>query len=150
MASADRDFFPHVTVATVIEQDGRLLFVEEMSQGERVINQPAGHLEPNESLVEAAVRETLEETGWHVAITGLLGVALYRSEQSGETYHRTTFVGKTLQQHSNATLDPAILATHWLTLDEARAHAARPRSPLVLHFVEQYLQGQIYPANIVI
>lgn len=142
------EFTPHVTVATVVERDGKLLFVEETSQGERVLNQPAGHLEANESLIEAAVRETLEETGWHVEITALLGLALYQSPYSGVTYHRTTFVGRALRHEPGAPLDDSILATHWLTADEARAHAARPRSPLVLSVAEQYLRGETWPLDL--
>ena len=71
------DWQPHITVATVIEDDGRFLFVEEFKAGRMVLNQPAGHLEANESLREAALRETLEETGWEVKLTGLLGIYLY-------------------------------------------------------------------------
>ncbi|MGB5325107.1 MAG: NUDIX hydrolase [Pseudomonadales bacterium] len=142
------EFTPHVTIATIIERDGKLLFVEEMSGGERVLNQPAGHLEANESLLEAAVREAYEETGWRVAITALLGIALYRSAQSGITYCRTTLIGEALSFDQNARIDSAIVDTHWLTLDEARQHAVRPRSPLVLACAEQFLQGVAYPLDI--
>lgn len=145
----DSGFQPHLTVATVVERDGRLLFVEELSGGEAVLNQPAGHVEPGESLVEAAVRETLEETGWHIDITAVLGIALYRSEQSGTTYHRTTFIGEPLHPQRDAELDSGIIAAHWLTPEEARQHTARPRSPLVLHCMDLYLSGSRYPLDLI-
>src|SRR5690554_476316 len=86
----------HVTVATVIEDNGRFLLVEEQQRGRLVLNQPAGHLEPGETLIEAAVRETLEETGWTVEVLGLVGVGLYTAPSNGVTYYRTTFFGRPL------------------------------------------------------
>ena len=90
------DFAPHVTVATVIENAGRFLLVEEWSSGQLVYNQPAGHLDPGETLLEAAVRETFEETGWQVELTGIVGSCLYKAPLNGETYYRTTFAARAL------------------------------------------------------
>ncbi len=142
------EFLPHVTVATVIEKDGRFLMVEEQnSSGNIVINQPAGHLDPRENLVEAAVRETLEETGWHIEILGVLGINLYRSPNNGVTYHRTTFVGRPLHREDEPKLDDGIVEAVWLSLEELQASVDRHRSPLVLHCVQQYLSGNHYPVD---
>lgn len=81
----------HVTVATIVEDQGRFLFVEEMKGGRAVLNQPAGHLDPNESLQRAAVRETLEETGWDVELTSVVGIYLYTAPSNGVTYQRICF-----------------------------------------------------------
>ena len=92
---------PHITVATVIEDQGRFLLVEEMAEGRAVFNQPAGHLEANESLLQAALRETLEETGWDVELTGVTGIYLYTAPSNGITYQRVCFAAKPLQQRPN-------------------------------------------------
>lgn len=141
---------PHVTVATVVEQKGRYLMVEEPDKatGALVFNQPAGHLDPGESLREAARRETLEETCWQVALTGVLGVALYPA-QNGVLYHRTTFLAEPLFRDSGAALDPDIHAVHWLTYEEIRANSARMRSPLVLAAIEQYRKGLCAPLDLI-
>lgn len=140
-------FVPHVTVATIVEKDGKFLFVEEISGGRTVLNQPAGHLDPKESLIEAAARETYEETGWHVEITGLLGVSLYRSPNNGITYNRTTFTAKPIKQDLTAQLDEGIIRAVWLTLEEAKTFSAVPRSPLVLGSIEQYNQQAVLPLS---
>ena len=85
---------PHITVATVIEDQGRFLLVEELKAGRLVLNQPAGHLEANENLREAAIRETLEETGWEVELTGLVGIYLYTAPSNGITYQRVCFAAR--------------------------------------------------------
>ena len=143
------EFTPHVTVATVVEKNGKFLFVEEESSGQKVLNQPAGHLEPNESLIEAAIRETLEETGWHVSITGLLCIGLYTSPNNGVTYHRTTFIGQAEQHDQDAKLDDGIIQALWLAPDEVAKYPSRPRSPLVMEAVHQYLDQSAYPLSIV-
>lgn len=140
-----RSFQPHVTVATVIEKDGRFLLVEEYAHGEIVLNQPAGHLEANESLIDAAVRETLEETRWHIDITGVLNVNLYRSARNGVTYHRTTFTGNARHEEAKLDLDDGIIQALWLTPDEVKARETQLRSPLVLQTIEQYLNEPHYP-----
>ena len=143
---------PNATVATVIEREGRYLLVEERDKtsGEMVFNQPAGHLEQNESLVAAAYRETMEETGWEIALTGVLSVSLYTAPSNGITYLRTTFVGTAVQQAGGAVLDPDIHAVHWLSPDEIRANSARMRSPMVLASIEQHLLGVCYPLDFIV
>ena len=146
-----RDWTPHVPVATVIEDNGRYLLVEERDKfsGGLVFNQPAGHLERHESLPEAALRETLEETGWQVALEGVLGVALYTAPANQVTYVRTTFLGKPVQRQPNTDLDPDIHAVHWLQYEEILANSARMRSPLVIAAIEQHRQGICYPLSLI-
>ena len=137
---------PSVTVAAVIERDGKFLFVEEMIDGRRVINQPAGHLDPGESLVAACAREVLEETAHRFEPAGLVGVYRWYYEPKDVTFLRFCFSGKLLGKSDRA-LDKEIIATHWLTVDELKASAAR-RSPLVLKCVEDYLAGRNYPLDL--
>ncbi|MBD8526680.1 NUDIX hydrolase [Pseudomarimonas arenosa] len=134
--STDRTVFqPDVTVACVIERNGRYLVVEERVRGETVVNQPAGHLEPDESLIEAARRETLEETRWEVEIQGLIGVYQWRAPD-GTHFVRFAFSAKALHEHQERNLDNGILRPLWLSLDELRSGAHRLRSPLVTRVIE--------------
>jgi 8-oxo-dGTP pyrophosphatase MutT (NUDIX family) len=142
-------WYARVTVACVIEREGRFLLVEEEAPEGRVLNQPAGHLEPGETLLEAALRETLEETGCEVTLDALLGMAQYTAPVNGQTYLRTTFCGRLLRERPNAELDPDILGTLWLTESEIRAQSGRMRSPLVLASVEQYLAGHRWPLEFI-
>lgn len=139
----------HVTVATVVEKDGRFLLVEEMADGQRVLNQPAGHVELGESLSAAALRETLEETGWNVELTHLLGIALYKAPSNGVTYYRTTFIARAISQVTDATLDEGIIAPVWMSWQEIQAHKDAMRSPLVTRVIEQYLAGARLPLSFV-
>ncbi len=140
---------PRITVASVIEQDGRFLLVHEVSDGRQVYNQPAGHLEPGESLVEAAVRETLEETGWSVKPVATLGIRLYQSPNNGITYLRTTLVAEPLEHDPRRPLDADIIAPVWLSHGEILARREQLRSPMVLQVVEEYLAGVRYPLEVV-
>ena len=132
---------PHITVATVIEDDGRFLFVEEFKAGRLVLNQPAGHLEANESLREAALRETLEETGWDVELTALLGIYLYTALSNGVTYQRVCFSARPVRHDAERELDSDISGITWLTRDELATQPERLRSELVLRCVDDYLAG---------
>jgi len=137
---------PHVTVATVVPREGRFLLVEEDVRGRTVLNQPAGHLEPDESLLDAAVRETLEETGWDVALTCLLGVQQWRSP-SGSQFVRFTFGADALRHHAGRSLDAGILRALWLSREEIAADAARLRSPMVLASIDDWLGGRRLPLD---
>lgn len=134
---------PHVTVAALIRRDSRFLMVEERVSGraETVFNQPAGHLEPGESLEQAIVREVLEETGHDFQPERLLGVYQWQ-QQGGEAFLRFCFVGAARQRRPAPALDPDILAPHWLSMDEIRdLKQGRLRSPLVLRCIEDALSG---------
>lgn len=139
----------HLTVATVIHTDNRFLMVRESDSGREVINQPAGHVEPGENLQQAALRETLEETGWQVRLTGFLGIRTYTSAHNGVTYYRVTFSGEPEQKKDDAVLDDGILAAEWLTPEQIRDPKLPLRSPMVLAVIEDYLAGAVYPLDLV-
>ena len=143
---------PHVTVACVIERDGKYLMVEERDKtsGELVFNQPAGHLEQGESITAAALRETLEETGWSVELVGVLGFALHHAQKSGITYFRTTFLARPLHRVENADIDPDIHAVHWLDYQAILARSGRMRSPLALAVIERHRLGICFPLDIIL
>ncbi|MGR8920885.1 MAG: NUDIX hydrolase [Gammaproteobacteria bacterium] len=139
---------PHVVTATVVERDGRYLIVEEMIEGRRVFNQPAGHLDPGETLLDCARRETLEETGWTVRIDSLLGVYLMETEVPGKTFVRFCFAA-TAEAHDPARpLDTEIIRTHWFERGEVEARADSLRSPLVLEAIDTYEQGARHPLEL--
>jgi ADP-ribose pyrophosphatase YjhB (NUDIX family) len=140
---------PSVTVAAVIERGGRFLLVEEEDDGRIVYNQPAGHLEQNESLVEGCRREVLEESAWHFQPRELVGIYRWsrptlRSEDA-VTYLRFAFCGDLGGHEPERKLDAGIVRAVWLDIDAIRASRERHRSPLVLRCVEDYLAGRRYP-----
>ncbi len=142
---------PHVTVATVVEQAGRYLLVEEHSPhaSHLVINQPAGHVEAGETLQQAALRETLEETAYTVELTGFLGLYVYNPPmQPDTTYYRVCFLAKTVQHYPERALDDGIIRACWLTLDELK-ETARARSPLVVRCIEDAARGVHYPLDLI-
>ena len=138
---------PDVTVACVIERDGRFLMVEERVQGRLVINQPAGHLDPDESLQAAAVRETLEETGWDIELDCLLCVQQWRNAESGNEFVRFTFAALPVRHHEARALDAGILRALWMTREEISAEAARLRSPMVLASIDDWIAGHRIPLD---
>ena len=138
---------PDVTVACVVVRDGSLLMVEEQVQGKLVLNQPAGHLEPDESLFAAALRETLEETGWHVRLTAFIGAYQWKAPDSaaggsGRHYLRMAFAAEPVRHEADRPLDEGIVRALWLTPGQLEADAARHRSPLVWRVVEDFLAGR--------
>lgn len=136
---------PSVTVAAVIERDGRFLLVEEDTDHGRLFNQPAGHLDPGETLIRAVSRDTLEETAYAFEPTGLLGVYQYHSGADDVTYIRFAFTGDITAHEPGRALDTGIVQALWLTPQEIRQEAGRHRSPLVMRCVEDYLAGRRYP-----
>ncbi|MDT8428778.1 MAG: NUDIX hydrolase [Pseudomonadales bacterium] len=139
---------PHNTVAVVIERDQQFLMVEELIQGQLVLNQPAGHLEPGESLMQAARRETLEETAWEVELESLLGIYQFIAEQNGECYLRTCFIARLIKEHKERELDQGIVRAVWMDLPSLQAESQRLRNPIVMTVIEDYLAGRHYPLNI--
>ena len=141
---------PHATVAVVIEDDsGRFLVVEERSHGRVVFNQPAGHVEKDERILDAALRETLEETGWDVRLDHFLGIYTYKAPANGVTYYRFCFAATALTRQTDR-LDDDIIAAHWLTIDELRERQRQLRSPLVLQCIEDYRNGRRFPLDVIV
>ena len=144
---------PDVTVATVVVRDGKLLCVEERAAGQLVINQPAGHLEPDESLQEAAIREALEETGWDVRLTGFVGAYQWKAPvnvdgSGGRHYLRFAFCGEAVDFDEHRALDEGIVRAVWWTPAELQAESARHRSPLVWQVVADFLSGRQQPLEL--
>lgn len=139
---------PHVTVAAVIERDGRYLVVEEDVRGKRVFNNPAGHLEPGESLIDAVRRETLEETGWEFEPDAVTGVYLWKNAEVDATFLRVAFHGRCLKHHPERRLDHGIVAAHWLSREELASGRHALRTPLVLQCIDDLLAGRRYPLEL--
>jgi 8-oxo-dGTP pyrophosphatase MutT (NUDIX family) len=134
-------FKPDVTVASIIEREGRFLLVEEHIGQRLVLNQPAGHLEDGESLIEAVVRETLEESAWHFVPQALVGMYLWKQPENGRSFLRVAIAGTVTHHESQRQLDRGIERTLWLSRDQIVAKSARLRSPMVLRCIDDYLSG---------
>ncbi|MEX2365616.1 MAG: NUDIX hydrolase [Pseudohongiellaceae bacterium] len=141
-------WYAHSTVATIVEDNDHFLMVEETDAGRMVFNQPAGHLDANETLFEAALRETLEETAWQVELEAFLGLYFYQAPNNGITYIRHCFIARPLEL-TQRDLDPEISAVHWLSREEILAPGFPARSPAVIRVLEDYLQGQRYPLDLI-
>ncbi len=140
---------PKVTVAGVVERDGCFLVVEERSaEGKLVINQPAGHVEHGETLLEAVSREVFEETAWHFTPEFLVGIYLWAHPNGNLSYLRVCFGGTVGQHEPEHPLDVPIVQTHWLTREQLQARHAQLRSPLVLGVIDDYLSGERYPLGV--
>ena len=141
---------PHATVAVIVEDSQqRFLLVEEVSRGRVVFNQPAGHIEEDEPILEAVHRETLEETGWTIQPTHFIGMYTYKAPANGVTYYRFCYAARALEQVTT-NLDDDIIAPHWLNLEEVRALGEKLRSPLVLQCIEDYRNGRQFPLDVVV
>ena len=137
-----------MTVAALIESDGRFLMVQERIAGESVYNQPAGHLEDSETLTDAVIRETREETAWHFEPQSVTGIYRWRHPENHETFIRVTFAGKGLFHDPACELDRCIERTLWLTAEEVRYQPDKLRSPMVLRSIDDYLAGSAYPLSL--
>ena len=138
---------PSVTVAAVIERDGRFLLIQERIRDQLVLNQAAGHLDPGESLAAACRREAMEETAHHFEPTALVGIYRWRDPRKDFTFLRFAFRGK-VGGAENRPLDKEIVGVHWLTPQEIRARRAEHRSPLVQQCVDDFLAGNSYPLEV--
>src|SRR3972149_3668114 len=138
---------PSVTVAAIAERDGRFLLVEEHTDRGRLFNQPAGHLDPGESLIHAVSRETLEETACACEPAGLLGVYQYHSSADDVTYIRFAFTGKITGPEAGRPLDAGIIRAVWLTPQEIRRESARHPPPPVMRCIDDYLAGRRFPLD---
>lgn len=140
---------PDVTVAAVIEDaNGRFLLVEETAGGALVLNQPAGHLEPGETLAEAVIRETLEEAAWSFTPESVVGIYRWTHPGNGRSFLRVTFAGRLLEHHPGRPLDDGIHRTLWLSPTEIAARRPNLRSPLVERCIADYRSGRRYPMEL--
>ena len=140
---------PHLTVAAIIEQDGRFLLVEENSDRRIVLNQPAGHVEENESITEAVIRETLEESGRHFVPEAIVGIYRWLNPLNHVTYLRVAYCGQCSPRNRDISLDADIITTHWMSYAEVKNNISLLRSPLVLRCIDDYLAGQRRPLNLI-
>ena len=138
---------PHTTVAAIVEREGKFLMVEEEVYGEIVYNQPAGHLDPGESLIDAVIRETREETAWLFTPESLLGIYLWPQPKTNRSFLRFAFCGTCSDHQSEQMLDEGILRALWLSKEELQ-HSKKLRSPMVIQNIDDYLSGQRYPLEI--
>ena len=140
---------PAVTVATVVEHDGRFLLVEEETRGGLRLNQPAGHVEAGESIVEAAARETLEESAWQVEPVALVGVYQWGSADTGESFVRFTLAALRRMHEPGRVLDVGIVRALWLPYEDIAVRARQHRSPLVLRSLDDYRAGRRWPLGLI-
>lgn len=140
---------PHIVVAAIVEREGRFLIVEETIEGQLLLNQPAGHWEQGETLIEGVKRETLEESAWDIEPTGVLGLYEWQPPDLNYPFVRIAFVAKALQHHPERALDDGIVRALWMTREELARDSMRTRSPSVERCVDDYLAGRIYPLSLI-
>jgi 8-oxo-dGTP pyrophosphatase MutT (NUDIX family) len=140
---------PSVTVAAVVERDGRFLLVEEEADGRRVYNQPAGHWEPGETLAGACAREALEESAWRCEPQFLVGVYRWRYAPADNTFLRFAFACAALDHDVSRKLDREIVRAVWLDIGEVRALAHAHRSPLVMRCIDDFVSGRRFPLDLI-
>lgn len=142
-------FKPNSTVAAIVEQNGKFLLVEESTDRGNRFNQPAGHLEDNETLIQAVIRETLEEAAYDFTPSALLGVYHWKHPHNETTYLRFAFIGHVSVHYEMQELDDGIIRAVWMTIDEIREKSALMRSPQVLTCIEDYLSGKSFPLEVI-
>jgi 8-oxo-dGTP pyrophosphatase MutT (NUDIX family) len=140
---------PRVTVAAIAEQHSRFLIVEEDIDGKTVLNQPAGHLDAGETLLQAVRRETLEETAWHFQPEAVVGCYLWTHPNTGVTYFRVAFCGQCTHREDRP-LDTGVRQALWLRREDLLTEAARLRSPMVLRVIDDYLAGNRCPLSMLV
>ena len=141
---------PHATVAAIIQRENKFLMVEELIKGEPVFNQPAGHLDPDETLIEAAIRETREESAWRFTPEAITGIYLWTQPDSGKTFLRVAFCGQCDDHQPEQTLDDGILRAVWMSRDEIIEKKQSLRSLMVINCIDDYLAGKRYPLDLLI
>jgi len=146
--AVDMQWKPNVTVAAIAEREGRFLVVEENSNGRIVINQPAGHLEKNETLIEAVRREVLEETAWQFNPESIVGLYMHTNLREDITYLRVCFSGTCERHFPENPLDDGIVRALWMTREELEASQERMRSKMVLRCIHDYQSGKRFPLDI--
>lgn len=139
---------PHATVAAIIEREQQFLMVEELINGNKVYNQPAGHLDPGESLLEASIRETREETAWMFKPEYISGIYQWPQPDKQRTFLRFTFAGSCDDHRPEQKLDTGIIRALWMSRDELVKHPEKLRSPMVLNCIDDYLAGKHYPLDL--
>ena len=142
-------FQPDLTVAAVIERNGQFLLIEERVGNRLVFNQPAGHVERDESLIDAAIRETLEESAWTFQPEALVGIYQWDQPEKQRSFLRFTFCGQVSSHDPHRPLDRGIKRTMWMDRNQVLAHSARLRSPMVLRCIDDYLTGRRYPLDLI-
>ena len=142
-------FKPNTTVAAIIEQNGKFLLVEEVTDRGNRFNQPAGHLEDGESLIQAVIRETMEEAAYAFTPEALLGVYQWKHPHNDTTYLRFAFIGKVGLHYPMQELDEGIIQAVWMDIDEIRDKAGLMRSPQVITCVDDYLAGNRFPLEVI-
>ena len=141
---------PHATVAAIIERDNKFLMVEELVNNEKVFNQPAGHLDPDESLIDAVTRETLEETAWNFTPEAITGIYLWKHPDNGESFLRVAFCGSCDNHQPQQALDDGILRAVWKSRDELFQLQQQLRSPMVIGCIDDYLAGKRFPMDMLV
>jgi len=144
----NRTWMAHVTVAAIVEHNNLFLLVEEETDRGNRFNQPAGHLEDNETIIEAVIRETQEEAAYTFTPTALLGIYHWKHEHNNSTYLRFAFIGKASNHQPNQTLDDGIIRTVWMSIEEIREKSMLMRSPQVVTCFEDYLAGKTFPLDV--
>jgi len=139
---------PHVTVAAVIERDNEFLLVEEHTDDGIAFNQPAGHLESGEEIIDAVIREVNEETAWQFSPEYIVAIQLWRKSTDFPSFLRVCFAGSVHSHNKNQPLDEDIITTHWFSRQQIADKKSQLRSPLVLKTIDAYLSGERYPLSL--